>query len=216
MITPPPVFIQREPGAVAQRDIGDAVGSYVSGIISGLGSSVSNYVASGVPQYFQALPTGSEVQKSLGISDSDLAAKPTLVLNVPWVTQPPPFYQLIATDWCNHFIRAYANWTDKGWNVRVHGNVYKRPDISQDKLDNLANIFLIDTDIKTLPPAQQTQARNLTAEIFVVQQGNVSVTVNFVNNVAVQPQTDSGAINAVSLAFSWHLYREMHGLIRSI
>lgn len=174
MITPPPALVQREPGAVVQRDSSDAVGNYVSSVLGGLGSSVSSYVASGVPQYFQDLPTGKEVEKSLGISDSDVAAKPTLVLNIP----------------------AYANWTDKGWNVRVHGNVYKRPDISKDKLDDLANIFLIDADIKTLPPAQQTQARNLTAEIFVVQQGSASVTVNFVNDVAVQPQTDSGTTNA--------------------
>lgn len=173
MITPAPAVIPRDPGTVAERDI-DSVGSYLGSVISGLGSDVSSFVASGVPQYFAGLPTGTQVEKSLGISDSDLAASPTQVLNVP----------------------AYGNWTNAGWNVRVHGNVYKQPNISTEKLDDLANIFLIDVDIKDLPADQQAQARNLTSEIFVVQQKHVNVTVTFVNDVAVQPETDSGAINA--------------------
>ena len=53
--------------------------------------------------------------------------------------------------------------------------MFKQPNISESKLDDLANIFLIGTSIQDLPPAEQTQARNLTAEIFVVQQGNVNV-----------------------------------------
>jgi hypothetical protein len=65
----------------------------------------------------------------------------------------------------------YANWTDQGWNLRYHGNVFKQPNISESKLDDLANGFLIGTSIQQLPPAEQTQARNLTAEIYVVQQG---------------------------------------------
>jgi hypothetical protein len=51
----------------------------------------------------------------------------------------------------------------------------------------LANIFLIGTDITQLPPAQQTQARNLTAEIFVVQQGNVNVSFH------IEPASSQGA-----------------------
>lgn len=42
-------------------------------------------------------------------------------------------------------------------------------------LNRLANTFLIGTNITSLPDSEQNQARNLTAEIFVVQQGNVSV-----------------------------------------
>jgi len=69
----------------------------------------------------------------------------------------------------------YANWTDQGWNVRFHGNIYKQPNTSTQDLNNLANKFLIGTSIDQLPESQQDQARNLTAEIFVVQQGNVQV-----------------------------------------
>lgn len=51
-------------------------------------------------------------------------------------------------------------------------------------------------DITSLPQSQQDQARNLTAEIYVVQQDDEQVWVNFVTDVAVDPSTDSGTINA--------------------
>ncbi|KAI0136973.1 hypothetical protein BJ170DRAFT_711002 [Xylariales sp. AK1849] len=163
MITPAPVL---------QRGLDP--GNYVNSVFSSLGSGVSSYIASGVPQFFQDFPTGDAVESSLDINDSDLAAKPTQVLNLP----------------------GYGNWTDQGWNVRIHGNVFKQPDISQDKVDDLANVFLIGTDIKDLPEDQQNQARNLTTEIFVVQQKDQNVTINFVNDVSVQPDASGGVINA--------------------
>ncbi|KAI0181703.1 hypothetical protein GGR52DRAFT_51972 [Hypoxylon sp. FL1284] len=169
MITPAPDLENR---AVVARDLDP--GSYINSIIGGLGSHVSSYIASGVPQFFQDFPTGGAVESSLGISDSDLAATPTQVLNLP----------------------AYANWTDQGWNVRVHGNVFKQPNISQEKLDDLANVFLIGTDIDELSPPEQTQARNLTSEIFVIQQKDRNVTINFENDVDVRPDASGGVINA--------------------
>ncbi|TDZ74712.1 Phosphatidate phosphatase APP1 [Colletotrichum trifolii] len=168
MITPPPSRVRRSP------DLTDDIGGYVHSVLGGLGSDISSFVASGVPNYFQGFPTGTQVLSSLGISDGDLAAQPTQVLNVP----------------------AYANWTDEGWNVRVHGNVFKQPDISQSKVDDLANVFLIDVDVDQLPADQQSQARNVTKSIFVVQQGDQNVTMNFVNNVAVEPGASGGAVNA--------------------
>ncbi|KAK3343944.1 hypothetical protein B0T25DRAFT_555651 [Lasiosphaeria hispida] len=155
------------PSPVEQRDVASLVGSAVSD----------------VGRFFQDLPTGSAVEKALGISDSDLAAEPTQVLNLP----------------------SYGNWTDDGWNVLVHGNVYKVPDVAQSKLDALADVFLIGTDIKDLPPAQQNQARNLTASIYVVQQSEVNVTITFVNDVDVDPQSDGGAVNAAGGAQSIRL-----------
>ncbi|KAJ9149940.1 Phosphatidate phosphatase APP1 [Pleurostoma richardsiae] len=170
-ITAPPTLTQQH-----QRDLVKRldVGSYVDSVFSDLGSGVSSFIASGVPQFFNDLPTGTAVESSLGISSSDLAATPTQALNVP----------------------AYANWTDQGWNVRIHGNIFKQPNISRQRLNELANVFLIDVDITELPQSQQDQARNLTSEIFVVQQDNEQVTVDFVNDVTVEPSTDSGAINA--------------------
>lgn len=80
-ITPAPVLSQKE----LERRLD--IGSYVDSVISGIGSDVSGFVASGVPQYFNDLPTGTAVEKSLGISSSDLASKPTQALNVPYVNE---------------------------------------------------------------------------------------------------------------------------------
>lgn len=87
--------------------------------------------------------------------------------------------------------RGYANWTEKGWNLRFHGNVFKQPNISESKLDDLANGFLVGTSIQQLPAAQQSQARNLTSEIFVVQQPHVNVSFN-IEPAAPQSGTSSG------------------------
>lgn len=135
------------------RDIiSDLKGDY-SDILSFLGTDVPSFVISGIPQWWENIPTGTAVQSSLSLSDSDLAAIPTQALNVP----------------------PYANYTDQGWNVRFHGNIYKQPNTSESKLNDLANVFLIGTSVQDLPASQAEQARNVTAEIFVVQQGNVNV-----------------------------------------
>ncbi|EMD94880.1 hypothetical protein COCC4DRAFT_43297 [Bipolaris maydis ATCC 48331] len=143
-----------------QRDIIDdiksGVGGYAQSLGSVLGSDLPSFFTDGIPAWFEGLPTGSQVLKSLDIGDDDLASKPTQVLNIP----------------------PYANWTDQGWNVRFHGNVYKYPDIDQKKVDELANVFLIDTSIDKLPQNEQEQARNLTRSIFIVQQGDKNVSMS--------------------------------------
>ncbi|KAL8999800.1 MAG: hypothetical protein Q9169_001473 [Polycauliona sp. 2 TL-2023] len=139
-----------------RRNILDDVKGKVDGVLSDLGSAIPSYVASGVPNFFQDFPVGDDAQKSLGIDDDQVRALPTSVLNIP----------------------SYGNWTDQGWNLRFRGNVYKQPQTSEEKLNDLANIFLIDTDIEDLTPEQQTQARNLTAGIFVLQQDDENVTFN--------------------------------------
>ncbi|KAJ6441832.1 kinase domain-containing protein [Purpureocillium lavendulum] len=160
--------------AVRERGVGDDVKSYVDGLISDVGSKVSSFVNSGILDFPNGFPTGSQVEKSAGVSKTDLDAQPTQVLNLP----------------------AYANWTNQGWNVRVHGNVYKVPNISQSKIDDLANVFLIDTSVDKLSATEQTQARNVTRSIFVVQQGDDKVTIDFVNDVSVRPNATGGAVNA--------------------
>jgi hypothetical protein len=136
-----------------RRDIISDLESGIGSILSELGTDIPSFVASGIPNFFQNFPTGSAVESSLGIDSSQAAALPTQVLNIP----------------------PYANFTDKGWNVRFHGNVYKQPNASTHDLNKLADIFLPNVDITNLPPPQQSQARNLTAEIFVLQQGDVNV-----------------------------------------
>ncbi|KAB8293508.1 hypothetical protein EYC80_007814 [Monilinia laxa] len=167
MITPRASLTDRAASRVEERGVISSAESSIKGLESYLTSvigSYPSYIASGVPNFFQDFPTGSAVQSSLGISDSDLAAAPTQVLNIP----------------------GYANWTDQGWNLRVHGNVFKQPNISESKLNDLANVFLVGTSIDELPAAQQSQARNLTAEIFVVQQAHVNV------SFSLEPATSQG------------------------
>lgn len=93
---------------------------------------------------------------------------------------------------------SYGNWTDRGWNLRIHGNVYKLPNISQDKVDDLANVFLVGTSVKDLSDSGKAQARNVTRSIFVVQQGDQNVTMDLVNDVAMNSNGGmAGAVDAV-------------------
>ena len=149
-----------------RRDILSDVGGDVSSILGGIGSNVPSYVASGIPQWWENLPTGTQVESSLGINDSDLAATPTSVANYP----------------------PYANWTDQGWNVRFHGNIYRQPNVSEQTLNDRANDFLLGTSIQQLPPDQAAQARNVTAEIFIVQDGNAPPPV-----FTLEPAPSAGA-----------------------
>ncbi|KAL8906008.1 MAG: hypothetical protein Q9207_002293 [Kuettlingeria erythrocarpa] len=137
-----------------RRGILDDLKGNVNSVLSELGSNIPSYVASGVPNFFQGFPVGDDVRKSLGVDDSQVSALPTSVLNIP----------------------SYGNWTDQGWNLRFRGNVYKQPNTTEEKLNDLANVFLIDTSVEELPPDQAAQARNLTASIFVLQQSNENVT----------------------------------------
>ncbi|KAL1385185.1 hypothetical protein HDK64DRAFT_24742 [Phyllosticta capitalensis] len=164
-ITPSPALTYPTRTRMHRRNIIDDVKSDVKSVLTQLGSDIPSYVADGVANFFQDFPSGSAVQTSLGLSDEQLAALPTNVLNIP----------------------PYGNWTDQGWNVRFHGNVYKQPNTTTEKLNDLANVFLIGTDIQDLPASQQDQARNLTASIFVVQQGNETVSMH------LEPAPEQGA-----------------------
>lgn len=82
MITPRASLTDRTPSRVQERDIISSIeglGSYLTSVLG----TYPSYIASGVPNFFQDFPTGSAVQSSLGISDSDLAATPTQALNIP-------------------------------------------------------------------------------------------------------------------------------------
>jgi len=166
LITPSPAEIRPSQTWKHRRDIVSDIESDINSVLSGLGSDIPSYVASGIPNFFQGFPTGSGVESSLGIDSSSLAAVPTQVLNID----------------------PYANWTAQGWNVRFHGNVYKQPNTSNETLDKLADdLFIYGTSVQDLPASQQAQTRNLTAEIFVVQQGNVNV-----STIRLEPAPSQG------------------------
>lgn len=87
-IPTPPTTVHAAPPAQptvfsTRRNILRDLDGDINSILNGLGSDIPSYVASGVPNFFQDFPTGTAVQSSLGLSDGDLAALPTQVLNLP-------------------------------------------------------------------------------------------------------------------------------------
>jgi hypothetical protein len=161
LITPTPTLAiygsKTRDGRGIFSDLTAAAESDNNSILSDIGSGLPSWLASGIIPQLQGLPTGSAVLGSAGVDSTDVDAQPTKVLNIP----------------------GYGNWTDIGWNLRIHGNVYKQPNISESKIDELANQFVIgSTPVSKLPPSESAQAVNLTREIYVVQQPNVNITVN--------------------------------------
>jgi hypothetical protein len=68
---------------VQQRDIFDSITGAAGGFVTSILSGLPSYVADGVPNFFQDLPTGTAVQSKLNLSDDDVDALPTQVLNIP-------------------------------------------------------------------------------------------------------------------------------------
>ncbi|KAL5113155.1 hypothetical protein ACEQ8H_008981 [Pleosporales sp. CAS-2024a] len=178
VVTPAAVRFDSRHSDLQRRNIINDIESGVEGVAKSLaseiGSALPSFFTDGIPGWFQHLPTGSQVLSDLGIGDN-LAAAPTQVLNLP----------------------PYANWTDWGWNVRFHGNVFKFPNISQSKIDDLANGFLIGTSISQLNATAQDQARNVTREIYVVQQGGDNVTMTLEPAPSQGGDGEPGGSNAI-------------------
>ena len=84
--------------------------------------------------------------------------------------------------------------------MRFRANVYKQPDIPQSRLDSLANAFLFNTSVAQLPPSQQAQARNVTAEIYVIQQGNQNLTFSLAPAPTAGASGETGGGGAVTPA----------------
>ena len=83
LITPSPASWDPTRTYKSRRDIISDLEGDVNSILSGLGSDIPSYVASGIPNFFQDFPTGDNVKSSLGLQDSQIAALPTQVLNLP-------------------------------------------------------------------------------------------------------------------------------------
>ncbi|KAF5019207.1 hypothetical protein F66182_8796 [Fusarium sp. NRRL 66182] len=158
---------------LGRRDIDDDARSYINRLAAEVPSKISRWVLSGTLDFPSGLPTGGQVKESANISDDDLAAQPTQVLNIP----------------------PYGNWTDNGWNVRVHGNVYKDPALDQDKVDELANTFLVDMSVESLSDSEKAQTRNVTRSIFVIQQNNTSRRMNFTHKNGGADDARGGSSN---------------------
>ena len=83
LVTPSPVIRDATRTYKNRRDILSDLAGDVHSILGELGSDIPSYVASGIPNFFQDFPTGDHVKSSLGLDDSQIAALPTQVLNVP-------------------------------------------------------------------------------------------------------------------------------------
>jgi len=151
----------------AASNVDSAVTGVFNSVLSAAGSGLPSYVTGGVLP-LEGLPTGTAVQSRLGLNDGDLAALPTQGKSQYTIIKWPSTDKNIVLN-----LGPYANWTGSNWNVRFHGNVYKTPNLSNNTLDDFANTLLIDTSVSQLTPSQQDMARNLSAEILVVQQGDV-------------------------------------------
>lgn len=83
LLTPSPAGWDATKTYKYRRDIFDDARGAINSVLSDLGSAIPSYVASGVPNFFQDFPTGDRVKERLGLSDADIDALPTQVLNIP-------------------------------------------------------------------------------------------------------------------------------------
>jgi hypothetical protein len=81
-ITPSPASWEATKTYKYRRGVISDVTGAIDSVLSDLGN-VPSYVASGVPNFFQGFPTGANVKSKLGLSDKEIEALPTQVLNIP-------------------------------------------------------------------------------------------------------------------------------------
>ena len=76
--------------------------------------------------------------------------------------------------------------------------MYKQPNITQDKLNQLADKFISGTSVEQLPLSEADQARNVTAGIFVLWQGQQNVTYTLSPASLAGSSGESGGGGAVT------------------
>ncbi|KAG8718169.1 hypothetical protein FRC09_013065 [Ceratobasidium sp. 395] len=107
------------------------------------------------------VPDGKDVLNEFGLNETQLdQQQPIQVLNIP----------------------GYANWTETGWNVRLHGAAYRDPPLVASQLDDAAKRFVPDLDYDSMNDTMKTQARNLTSGISTVPTEDVYLSFDFVYN----------------------------------
>ncbi|KAH8834461.1 hypothetical protein DL96DRAFT_1491686 [Flagelloscypha sp. PMI_526] len=172
------------PPLLAQRDLISTVVNGVTSVVSDVASipdsvksafkGLQTEAASGVIPGFD-IPSSDDIKKKSGLNDTQIDQLPVHILNIP----------------------GFANWTDNGWNLYIHGQAYKEV-LTGDALDQAAEAFIPD-DLKTkdLTPEEAAQARNLTSAIFSLPVENVqldftlSVDGKQASTFRFNPNTDS-------------------------
>lgn len=155
------------------RSIVDDFNNFISSVSDKI--NVDDIKQGILPDFFSNIPDEQEIKDQLGLNDTQIDELPLEVLNIP----------------------GYANYTGRGWNLRIHGQAYKQPlsprtTVSNETLDKAANVFLPDLDIDQLQPHEKDNARNLTSAILSLPQEDVQLV--FTLNVA-EGQNISGGWN---------------------
>ncbi|QRW13227.1 hypothetical protein RhiLY_12226 [Ceratobasidium sp. AG-Ba] len=107
------------------------------------------------------LPDGEDILKQFDLSETQLNQQQTVqIVNIP----------------------GYANWTETGWNVRLHGAAYRDPPLTTQQLNEAAKPFVPGLDYDTMNDTMKIQARNLTGGIVTVPTDGVYISFDFVYN----------------------------------
>ncbi|CAE6462147.1 hypothetical protein ACGC1H_001710 [Rhizoctonia solani] len=137
------------PTAPAKRDLLDIPAS----VTSLLGSAIPSDAAGGILPGWLTMPSDDQIKKQLGLNDTSISQLPVEVMNIP----------------------GYANWTENGWNNRIHGYVYKNPPATADQLDSAAQVFVPSLDESGFTDANRAMARNVTAALITLPVQNYSL-----------------------------------------
>jgi hypothetical protein len=73
-----------------RRGFIDDLKSKIDSKLDRVGDNVPSHIPSGLPNLFQDIPTGEKVQEILDLTDDQVAALPTEVLNMPFVVVDLP------------------------------------------------------------------------------------------------------------------------------
>lgn len=122
-------------------------------VTSIFGSAIPSDAAGGILPAWLTMPSDDQIKEQLGLNDTAIAQLPVQVMNIP----------------------GYANWTQNGWNVRIHGNVYRNPPATADQLDQAAKVFVPDLDESGFTDANRAMARNVTAQLITLPVQNYSL-----------------------------------------
>ncbi|KAG8762114.1 hypothetical protein FRC11_011087, partial [Ceratobasidium sp. 423] len=138
------------PTAPAKRD-GVDIPAPVTSLV---GSTIPPDTAGGILPAWPTMPSDDQIKEVLGLNDTAVSQLPVEVMNIPQV-------QLLG-------VLGYANWTQNGWNNRIHGYVYKNPPATADQLDLAARVFVPSLDASGFTDANRAMARNVTAALITL------------------------------------------------
>ncbi|KAG9114240.1 hypothetical protein FRC07_007682, partial [Ceratobasidium sp. 392] len=128
--------------------------------------AIPSDAAGGILPGWLTMPEDDQIKEQFGLNDTQISQLPVEVMNIP----------------------GYGNWTTNGWNVRIHGYVYRNPPATADQLDQASKVFVPSLDKSGFTDANRAMARNVTAALATLPVQNYSLT--FTLNYNGQPATN--------------------------